>query len=117
MPYDALLIHTVTLFSPDDTSEGDDYTRYGDQETNYPLVGTESPGLVQQNSSTEDIIDRDTRITSYTLFLPVTAPVSALSYWTWEDEDRRFTVQGRPEVVNDGTGPHHIEVLGREVEG
>jgi hypothetical protein len=112
--YEALLRHTVVVFNPDISSEGADLTRYGDEELSYD-AGTSWPGLVQQEGATENIIDRDTRTTSFVLFLPKEAVITALSYVEWSG--LRFRVRGEPDHVDDRYGLHHIEASLEVVAG
>ena len=114
MTYDGLLIDTVVIFNPDEDSSGEDYSRYGDEGLDFD-GGTSSKALVQQQGSTEDIIDRDTRVQTFKVFLPAEATLTALSYLVWEG--RRLRLNGEPWVVDGRSGPHHIEATCQEVVG
>lgn len=108
MSFDALLIHTVTVFQ----LVHDDTDRYGN-EVQVPDAGTDYPARVEQESGTEDILDRDTRITRFLAFLGPAAVIDGLSVVAWGD--RSFRVVGEPEAVYDGIGLHHYEITLEEV--
>lgn len=115
MSYDGLLLHDVVIRNPDLTSTGsEDGDRYGDEELTYD-VGTASKARVEQESSTEDIIDRDTRVQAFKVFLPPEATVSALSLLVWQGRDLR--VMGEPLVADAAMPYHHIELRCQEVLG
>lgn len=111
MTFDALLIHTVTVFNP---SVDVSMNRYGDEELEWD-DGTVVRARVQQDDAEEIIINRDTRVTTYTAFLPYGTTISALSIVEWDT--RRFRVVGRPDVVDGLSAPHHLEAKLEEVEG
>jgi len=103
MTLESLLIHSVTIYPVTENGTTD---RYGNPEA-VEGSGVTYPARVQQETSTEDLINRDTRATTYTMFLPPDAAIDALSIV--EFDGRRMRVVGEPEVANDGIGPHHIE--------
>ena len=108
MSFNALLIHTVTVYNIADQEATD---RYGNP---VPSLDEESdaisyPARVQQLSAAEiDDLTRDTRITSYRVFLKKDVDVSELSVIEWEGV--RYKVNGKPNIVDGRKGPHHIEL-------
>jgi hypothetical protein len=104
MSFHALLIHQVTIFNPSGSATD---TRYGDVSLTFD-AGTSAPARVDERSSTELDIDRDTRSQHYTVFLEPQVVISALSYLTWNTHELR--VDGQPLMKYDGQGPHHWEV-------
>ena len=111
MSFESLLIHEVLIFNPNGT---DSSGRYGDEELTFD-AGTISEARVDLGSSNEQTVDRDTRVTEATLFLPPDVTITALSYWTWDG--RKFRVDGEPKQLFDGVGLHHLEVASEEVKG
>ena len=111
MTYESLLIHDIMVFNPVDSAGTD---RYGDELELWD-AGTLVQGRVDEKSGSEDVIDRDMRKTQYTVFLLKEAPVSALSFLTWDGHELR--VNGEPKMLYDAVGPHHIEVECEEVLG
>lgn len=114
MTFLGLLIHDVLILNPDVVSGGEDEARYGDE----PLLfdaGTASKARVEQEQSSEDIIDRDTRVQTFKVFLPAEATVSALSVLQWEG--RSLRVMGEPLVADASTPRHHLELTCQEVLG
>ena len=112
MSFDSLLAHSVTVFTDGIDPVAD---RYGNEVPDTDLTGVTTPGRIEQNSADEDIIDRDTRVTTFTLFLPKEIIISALSRVSWDGRD--FRVTGEPEVVYGAADPHHIEAVLTEVLG
>lgn len=108
MTYEGLLIHTIEVFNPTVGTED----RYGDE---IPGVdaGTSESARIQQNESSEDIIDRDTRITTFTAFLTTATVMTALSRVEWDG--RTFRVSGEPAIRDNAIGPHHVEATLVEV--
>lgn len=110
MSFTSLLVHQITITNPVDTTDTD---RYGN-----PVPGEESFDTVarmQPVTSAEDIVDRDTRITAYLVFLKPGTNVSALSTITWEG--RSFRVHGEPRTFTGRRTAHHIELDAQEVLG
>ena len=70
---------------------------------------------MDERSSTEQDIDRDTRSQHYTVFLEPTVTISALSHMTWGAHE--LQIDGEPLMKYDGQGPHHWEVECLEVLG
>lgn len=105
MSYASLLIDQVTILNEAESEETD---RYGndvvsdDDGTLYPAR------VVQMAASEVDDLTRDTRTTTYEVYLPKTADVSALSKIVWESETYR--VVGDPNRVPGRSGLHHIEL-------
>lgn len=112
MTFNSLLIHTVTVFNPTNTPAID--SRYGDERLQFD-TGTSVPARVDERSSTELDIDRDTRSQHYTVFLGPLVVISALSYMVWGTHELRL--DGEPLMKYDGQGPHHWEVECMEVLG
>jgi hypothetical protein len=110
--FHSLLIHTVTVFNPVDPPAID--ARYGDELLQHD-AGTTHPGRVDERSSTELDIDRDTRTQHYTVFFEPDVTISALSYMTWDTHELR--IDGEPLMKYDGRGPHHWEVECSEALG
>lgn len=110
MSFDSLLIHTVRVFNPTDT----DSDRYGNVELVYD-DGVEVRGRVQEESSNEVLLNRDTRVTMYRLFVRPSVSLTALSLVQWQGA--MYRVDGEPTVENDGVGPHHLEAILQGVDG
>ncbi len=104
MSFEALLIDTVTVYT---TSDGTT-DKYGNAIAD-ESSGTDYPARVQQESSTENLQDRDTRRTMYKVFLPADAAITALDVVEYQSLQMR--VVGDPAVVQNGVGPHHIEAV------
>lgn len=113
MSFESLLIHTVVIYNRPNLPVMTE-PRYGDEIEVWDN-GTATPGRVDLQQSQESTIDRETRTTTATLFLPATITISALSYWMWGT--RKFRVDGEPKMLYDGAGPHHWEVSSVEVRG
>jgi hypothetical protein len=106
----------VTISNP--TYLGED--RYGN-----PLEGTpttvveqvrmEMPDRRKVSGTEERLSDRDTRVTRYRMFALPNSAVTALSTVTWEGKSMR--VDGKPSVMQDSVGPHHVEAYLTEIEG
>ena len=106
-----LLPHTVTLVT---VVEGASVDRYGNPVTEE----TETAGVrayVQPSSASEDIINRDTRVTDYNVFLLSSASVDGLSKIIWEG--LTLAVDGEPARFDTPSGPHHIEVKAQRIDG
>lgn len=112
MTYTSLLIHTITIYNTSETTSTPDAVRYGDIDLAYD-VGFSSIARVEPTGSNEQIVDRDTRVNAYTVFLPLDTPIDALSKIEWEGHTLR--VNGEPSIYADGVGPHHTEVVCEEV--
>ena len=78
-------------------------------------VGTASPAWVQQQTVSEEITDRDVRISFFKVVLPADAPIYFDSEIEWND--LRMRVDGKPQEFYNHHGIHHIEVLAQLVEG
>lgn len=107
---DLLRAGEVTIFNP--TTTGTD--RYGNDVVGFD-TGTSVPGLVQQLSTDELLLNRDTRETIYMVFLKPDAPVTSLSQLEWQG--RRLAVTGDPDLVEDRDGPHHYELTAVRFQG
>jgi hypothetical protein len=110
--FDGLLIHLVDITTPTDTVGSSD--RYG----NPTLTATTVTGVrarVQQAQAEENLTNRDTRVTSFLMFVPAATVISGLSTIVWDG--RSFRVQGEPWVVDGRNAPHHIEARLEEILG
>jgi hypothetical protein len=109
-----LLIHTITIHNvvPGATD------RYGNEIETFD-AGASTPARVQQlkvgGQTREDLTGRDTRQTWFEVFAPPSVTVNGLSLIVWGT--RRLQVDGEPVLVNDGDGPHHYQIMAREVLG
>ena len=116
MSFASLLIHSVTISNP--TTSGID--RYGNPAPGASVdvvetVRIEMPDRRKVSGTEERLKDRDTRITRYRMFALPTSAVTALSTITWEGKSMR--VDGKPSLMQDSTGPHHVEAYLTEIEG
>lgn len=112
MTFLSLLIHDITIFNPAALPPTTD--RYGNEIPVFD-AGTATIGRVDERSSTEYDIDRETRTKSYLVFLQPEVAISAVSYLMWDGHELR--VDGEPLMKYDGSGPHHYEVECKEVLG
>jgi head-tail adaptor len=110
MSFDGLLIHTVTVYPWSGGTED----RYGNATEGWG-TGVQYPARVEQDTSAETLIDRDTRHSIYTVFLPPTAAVTALSKIDYGG--RTLQVVGDPDEVADAIGVHHIEAVAEAFSG
>lgn len=97
---------TITDISTEDASEFD---KYGQP------VATETSELLQVDitpqGSSEDVVDRDTRIQQYVMTLPPEIAINALSEVVWTDrfdKTHTATVEGEPIRHAGMRGPSHI---------
>jgi hypothetical protein len=102
--FTSLLVDSVTIY-PLVEGSGD---RYGDPTETFG-TGVIVAGRLEQTEQREFLNDRDTRVSDFRLFLPSTAVISATSEVQVGAE--RYRVNGDPAVVQDSTGPHHLEVM------
>lgn len=72
-------------------------------------------GLVQPTESTEVTVDRNTVVSNWLLFLPVSASIDARARVT--DGTTTWEVAGQPAVIRTPRGPHHIECRLVSIEG
>lgn len=108
----ALLIHTVTISNPS-VDGGTD--RYGNPTETATEIS--SKARVEQLKADEEIVDRDTRLTGYRIYLPAGTAVSATSTLTWIDEARTLRASGEPNIVYGARGVHHLELPAEEIRG
>lgn len=103
-------IHTVTVITPTDGSEG----LYGNTE---PVegVGVEHPARVGPGGSEELKAGRTTTVTERSLRLPLDADISATSIVEWQGD--RYTVEGEPTVINGTKRASHIRARIQKVTG
>lgn len=112
MSFPALLIHTVTISNPSLDGGSD---RYGNPTETFTSIT--SRARVEQLKGDEEIVNRDTRITQYRIYLPAAVSVSALSTLVWEDEAKNLRANAEPDLVYGFGGQHHIELPCEEVTG
>ena len=100
---------TVNDYGDDDVAPGDAWT------------GTETAGLMTQMQSSEDSVDRETRVTQYLLMLGPEVEIYGTSRVLWQPtedgEDITMQVVGEPFQARTNRGLHHIEVRLERVEG
>lgn len=117
MSFSSLLIHEITITNPGAVTGSD---RYGN-----PVLASSSftsrarvqmgGGGARSGASEEDIIDRDTRVSRFKIFVPAGTNVSGLSTIVWEG--RSLRVDGEPAPIDGMHGAHHIEFMAEEVLG
>lgn len=112
MGFGSLLLHTVTISNPSPSGSID---RYGNPLDT--LTSFSSRARVEQLSGDEDIINRDTRVTQYRVYLPAGTSVSALSTLVWTDRAMNLRASAEPDHVAGGSGTHHVELACEEVNG
>lgn len=112
MSFDGLLLHLVDITTPTDTVGSSD--RYGNPQLTAPTV-TGVRARVQQTAADENLVNRDTRVTSFLMFVPAATVITGLSTVAWNG--RAFRVQGEPWVVDGRNAPHHIEARLEEILG
>lgn len=110
MSLGGLLRESVTVYNRADGA----LDTFGDPEDTFD-VGTVVQAFVQPTNSSEDIIDRDTRLTTYRLVMPADAPIYADSEFEWENI--RMRISGKPLPMNNHHGVHHVEVVAELIEG
>lgn len=111
MSFQSLLIDSVTVYT-----QADDTTDIFGNPTDDFGSGTAYRARVEQVGASE--IDnglRDTRSSLYNVYLEAGAVVGALDEITWGGE--RHRVRGDPDVVSDGVGSHHIELVMERING
>jgi hypothetical protein len=116
MSFTALLIHDVTVSNPVDVGATD---RYGNNVPSSVVVVEKmrvQPGTGEgQGTSSEQIIDRDTRLTRFKVFAKPSTAVTALSTLTWNG--RTLRVDGEPLPFYGSSALHHWEFSAEEVRG
>jgi hypothetical protein len=115
MSFLTLLIDSVEITTPTSTVATSD--RYGNPQLT-TVVNTYAARVQQlqpQFGGGEDLRLRDTRVSTFTVFLPAGAVVDGLSTILWEG--RTLRVDGEPATVQDGVGGHHIELKAEEILG
>lgn len=110
MTFASLLIDSVTVFPW--TGGADD--GYGSVEDAFG-AGVATTGRLQQDEMSESLIDRDTRVSRFTLFLPAATAITATS--EVEVDAVRYRVDGDPKLVQDASGSHHIEARVERITG
>lgn len=112
MSFASLLIHSVDITTPTATPSSTD--KYGNV-TYTTSTASGVPARVQETGSSESLVDRDTRVTDYLVFLPAGTAITSLSTVVWQS--RAFRVRGDPTIVDGGAAPHHVEATLQEVTG
>lgn len=110
MSFASLLTQDVTLYEPGTPTTDD----FGDDQPGSPSPTT-AKGLIQPITSAEDIINRDTAVTRWRLFLPPDVTVDRLTRVS--DGTDTYDVLGEPELYRTPSGPHHYEVTLQRVTG
>lgn len=110
MSFDSLLIHTVTVYAYQPGSDD----RYGNPTDDW-AAGVETPARVDSDATSEELMARDTRHSLFTVFLPPTVTITALSKVEWDG--RTLQVVGEPAKLNDAIGVQHIEAVCEVFEG
>ncbi len=105
-------MNTAVSIRNEGTTDGID--RYGNATASGSVV-TEETGWLEQQSASEDLVDRDTRTSTWLLLLSAETVATALS--TIEVGGQTFTVVGAPKLVNTPRGSHHIEAVLKLQEG
>lgn len=104
------LPHDITLITVTETGSDDRYGNATDQE-----ASVAARAYMQPVSGTEDIVNRDTRITRWNVFLQPTESLNGLSKITWEGVTYR--VVGEPRRFDTPAGAHHYEVTAESIHG
>lgn len=111
MSLDTLLRQDIQIITP--ATGTDDYGN-----TTFDWVNATSvtvKGWIQQATSTEVSVGRDTVVADHTLFLHATAVITAYAR-VWHD-GRTFEVVGLPDVMDRPAAGHHLEVHLRSIDG
>lgn len=116
MSFQALLVHDVVVTTPGTTGTAD---RYGNlilaEASVTEKMRLQPAGGVGAGGVSEDIIDRDTRITLFRVFAKKDTTVTGLSTLTWEG--RTLRVKGEPRPFYGRSSLHHYEFDAEEVLG
>lgn len=115
MSFTALLIHPVTVTTPLTTGTTDRYGNLVPSETSVDEMMRVEPQPGSVANSTEDIIDRDTRITRFRVYATPSTTMTGLSRLTWLG--RTLRVDGEPRPFYGRTSLHHWEADAEEVLG
>jgi len=113
MSFDSLLIHDVTVTNPTASGSTDRYGNLLASTTSVVERMRVQPGVGNNNS--EEIIDRDTRITNFRIFARSDSTVTGLSQLTWLG--RTLRVDGEPEPFYGRDTLHHLEFNAEEIRG
>jgi hypothetical protein len=108
--FTALLVHEISV-SNEAAFTSDD--RYGNPVFAYEI--TTEQARVEPVGSQEDLVDRDTRITRFRLFLGPSTAVNGKSTFTWDG--RSFRVDGEPRAFYGAAALHHFECDASEILG
>lgn len=116
MSFTSLLIHDVTVSNPVDVGATDRYGNDVPSSTSVVEKMRVQPAAAEGGGgSSEQIIDRDTRITRFRLFAKPNTVVTGLSTLTWEG--RILRVDGEPLPFYGASALHHWEFSAEEVRG
>lgn len=116
MGYLDLLIHTVTVTNPKATGTTDRYGNLVADTESFTEAARVEPGEGSGRGPSEEIlINRDTRITRFKIFLRSDTHVNGLSTLVWEG--RSLRVDGEPRRFDGRNSPHHVEVDAEEILG
>lgn len=108
-----MLTQTVDIITPGTAADP-----YGDTVPDWGAGASHSTtlGFLQQVTSTEDTVDRDTVVSTWRLFLSADAPIAAKDRIVVVG--RTFEVVGVPDLLTKPRGgPHHIEAVLVSVDG
>lgn len=112
MSFEEMLSMTVTVKN----AEGSTSDRYSNPVKTPESTGTDYPAWIEQNSSSENLNDRDTTIGQWLLVLPKDAVIFADSIVEYLGQT--FRVSGEPaEKRTPFEGLHHIECQLQEIQG
>jgi len=112
MAFSDLLCHDVTVTNPTASGSTD---RYGNLIPTTTSVVEKMRVEPAVRGSTEDLIDRDTRITRFRCFALPASTVTGLSTLTWLG--RSLRVDGEPEPFYGRSTLHHLEFQAEEILG
>ncbi len=112
MSFSNLLIHDVTVTNPTGAGSTDRYGNLVPTETSAAELMRIQP---QELGSSEDIINRDTRITRFRVFAGPSSSVTGLSRLVWLG--RTLRVDGEPRPFYGRSTLHHYEFDAEEVLG
>lgn len=106
MPIASMLVHTVSILTPAETTD-----RRGSTVKDWAEATTQAgvAAWMHQRSTVEIRDGREARVTSWAAFLPATATITAMDRIVWDS--RTFEVAGDPLPAHGGDGSvHHYEV-------
>ena len=101
--------HTVTVINPAGRDQWGD-TQAGGTETDVPGCFWQPEGSEEEQTGGRDLVTAIARV-----FMPPTAPVTAISQIRFNGTT--YEVHGQPALHYTPAGPHHYEVQLRAVQG